>query len=214
MNCLQNRAARQGGRRPPSRRALKSQSSQSDDTLAAFTSDITATPSSTQQQPSDKRLFDSDPLSLGGAGLKPDVTDDLFAASSTVLSPARASTTATKKSKKPVPRPATKKEPADITKDILFGNDDLLAESPPREAATVVDEKRVTEIEKQIQKEMQEDDDLFGTKVLSKKPTTTISDELFGSPIHTQSTAPSTATTSVLNKDSTHTPPVLKVCNQ
>ena len=44
-----------------------------------------------------------------------------------------------------------------------------------------MDQKRATEIEKQLQKELQEEDDLFGPKVLSK-PTTTVSDELFGAP--------------------------------
>lgn len=73
----------------------------------------------------------------------------------------------------------------------------MLAESPPKETARVVDQKRVTEIEKQIQKEMQDDDDLFSSKVLTKKPTTTISDELFGNPIST--TTPQVP--SVPNKD-------------
>ena len=72
------------------------------------------------------------------------------------------------------------KETTDITKDILFGNDDMLAESPPKETATIIDQKKVTEIEKQIQKEIQEDDDLFGTytKALSKNLTSTIGDDL------------------------------------
>ena len=139
--------------------------------------------SSTQviQQTSTKTL-DADLPRLGGAGSKPDDADDLFATSSTVLPPAGSSHTTTRKSKKPVPRPKATKEPTDVTKDILFGNDDLLAESPPKETATIVDQKRVTEIEKQLQKEIQEDDDLFDTKVLkNKNVTSTIDDELFGS---------------------------------
>ena len=131
---------------------------------------------------SPNKPLDTDLLSLGGGGAKED-TDDLFAASSKVLTP-----TTKKKVKKPVAIPTTTKEPADSTKDILFGNDDLLAESPPKETASVVsvppvavDQKRATEIKKQLQKELQEEDDLFSSKVLSK-PTTTVSDDLFGTP--------------------------------
>ena len=124
-----------------------------------------------------------------------------------MLPPVGSSRSATKKAKKPVPRPAAKKETTDITKDILFGNDDMLAESPPKETATIVDQKRVTEIEKQIQKEIQEDDDLFGTKSLSKNKnlTSTISDDLFGISIPTKS-----ITTSEANKNA---PPAHKVTN-
>ena len=123
-----------------------------------------------------------------------------------MLPPASSSRSATKKAKKPVPRPAAKKETTNI-KDILFGNDDMLAESPPKETATIVDQKRVTEIEKQIEKEIQEDDDLFGTKSLSKNKnlTSTIGDDLFGISIPTKST-----TTSEANKNA---PPAHKVTN-
>ena len=114
------------------------------------------------------------------------------------------SSDATRKAKKPIPWPTATK---DITKDILFGNDDLLGESPPKETTRVVDQKRVTEIEKQIQKEIKEDDDLFSSKVLSKKPTTTISDELFGDPISTTTSQVS----AVPNKDTTDAPPSHKV---
>lgn len=134
-----------------------------------------------------------------------DAVDDLFAASSTVLTPAGSSHGTTKKAKKPVPRPTANKEP---TKDILFGNDDLLAESPPKDTTTIVDEKRVTEIKEQIQKEIQEDDnDLFSTKVLSKNKnmTSTIDDDLFGSP------TPLAATKSVPSKNTTNVPPAHKV---
>ena len=79
----------------------------------------------------------------------------------------------------------------------------MLAESPPKETAAIVDQKRVTEIEKQIQKEIQEDDDLFGTTALSKNLTSTIGDDLFGTSTTTKST-----TTSVANKN---VPPVHKV---
>ena len=113
-----------------------------------------------------------------------------------MLTPAGGSRSTARKAKKPVARPKATKEPTDITKDILFGNDDMLAESPPKVTATIVDQKRVTEIEKQIEKEIQEDDDLFSTKVLSKKVTSTIDDELFGIPT-TKSTAPSATTKSV-----------------
>lgn len=135
------------------------------------------------QSPS--KPLDTDLLSLGGGGGKEDA-DDLFAASSKVLTP-----TTKKKVKKPVATPATTKQPAD-TKDILFGNDDLLAESPPKQTASVVstpsvtvDQTRKTEIEKQLQKELQEEDDLFSSKVLSK-PTTAVSDELFGAATSTK----------------------------
>ena len=192
INFLQNRAVRQGGRRPPSRQALKTRSSQSDDALAGFTTD---TPTSSTQKTSSKQ-FNAEPLGFGGAGSKPDAGDDLFAASSTVLAPAGGSRSTTRKAKKPVARPTATKEPTDITKDILFGNDDLLAESPPKVTATIVDQKRVTEIEKEIEKEIQEDDDLFSTKVLSKKVTSTIDDELFGIPT-AKSTVPSVTTKSV-----------------
>ena len=163
VNFLQNRAVRQGGHRPPSRQALKTRSSQSDDALAGFTTD---TPTSSTQRTSSKQ-FNAEPVGFGGAGSKPDAGDDLFAASSTVLAPAGGSRSTTRKAKKPVARPTATKEPTDITKDILFGNDDLLAdlESPPKVTATIVDQKRVTEIEKEIEKEIQEDDDLFSTKV-------------------------------------------------
>ena len=117
-----------------------------------------------------------------------------------MLPPAVSSRSTTRKAKKPVARPIATKEPTDITKDILFGNDDLLAESPPKETATIVDQKRVTEIEKQIQKEIQEDEDLFSTKALSKKVTTTIDDELFGSPTP-KSTTSSVTTRSVPSKN-------------
>lgn len=181
---------------------MKAQSGQSDDALAGFTSD---TPSpSTQQNPS--KLLDADPLGFGGTGSKSDAVDDLFTASSTVLPPTGSSRTTTRKAKKPVPRPVPTKETTDITKDILFGNDDMLAESPPKETATVVDQKRVTEIEKQIQKEIQEDDDLFGTKALSKNLTRTVGDDLFGTSTTTKSTV--TTTTSVPNKN---VPPVHEV---
>jgi len=136
------------------------------------------------QSPS--KPLDTDLLSLGGGGGKEDA-DDLFAASSKVLTP-----TTKKKVKKPVATPATTKQPADTTKDILFGNDDLLAESPPKQTASVVstpsvtvDQTRKTEIEKQLQKELQEEDDLFSSKVLSK-PTTAVSDELFGAATSTK----------------------------
>jgi len=132
----------------------------------------------TSQQPPSKPL-DTNILSLGGGRTKED-TDDLFAASSKILTP-----TTKKKVKKPVATQTTTKESA---KDILFGNDDLLAESPPKETSSVVsappvtvDQKRATEIEKQLQKELQEEDDLFSPKVLSK-PTATVNDELFGAP--------------------------------
>ena len=174
INFLQNRAVRQGGRWPPSRQALKTCSSQSDDALTGFTTD---TRTSSTQKTSSKQ-FNAEPLGFGGAGSKPDAGDDLFAASSTVLAPAGGSRSTTRKAKKPVARPTATKEPTDITKDILFGNDDLLAESPPKVTATIVDQKRVTEIEKEIQ----EDDDLFSTKVLSKNVISTIDDELFGIP--------------------------------
>ena len=152
--------------------------------------------------------MDADPLGFGGTGSQPDTVDDLFTASSTVLPPAGSSRTTTKKAKKPVPRPAATKEKTDITKDILFGNDDMLAESPPKETATIVDQTRVTEIEKQIQKEIQEDDDLFGTKALSKNLTSTIGDDLFGTSTPTKSTV--TTTTSVASKNA---PPAHKVTN-
>ena len=192
---------RQGGRRPPSRQTVKAQSSQSDDALAGFVSDI---PSSSKQAYSKE----ADSLVLGGTGTHPDAVDDLFTASSTVLPPAGSSRSTAKKTKKPVARPAVKKGSKDITKDILFGNDDLLAESPPKETATVVDQKRVTEIEKQIQKEIQEDDDLFGTKVLNKNLTSTISDDLFGNPTPGKPTATATVTTSETNRSA---PSTLKV---
>ena len=144
--------------------------------LAGFTTD---TPTSSAQNTSSKQ-FDAEPLGFGGAGLKPDAVDDLFAASLTVLTPAGGSRSTTRKAKKPVAHPMATKEPTNITKDILFGNDDLLAESPPKVTATIVDQKKVTEIEKQIEKEIQEDDDLFGTKALSKMVTSKIDDELFG----------------------------------
>ena len=99
-----------------------------------------------------------------------------------MLTPAGGSRSTKRKAKKPVAHPKATKEPTDITKDILFSNVDLLAESPPKVTTTIVDQKRVTEIEKQIEKEIQEDDDLFGTKVLSKKVTSTIDDELFSNP--------------------------------
>ena len=101
--------------------------------MAAFTSDITLP----TQQISDKQL-DADPLGLGGLGSKPYAANDLFAASSTVLSPAGASNGTTRKAKKPIPQPTATK---DITKDILFGNDDLLAESPSKETTRVVDQR-------------------------------------------------------------------------
>ena len=113
-----------------------------------------------------------------------------------MLTSAGDSCSTTRKAKKPVARPKATKKPNDITKDILFGNDDMLAESPPKVTATIVDRKRVTEIEKQIEKEIQEDDDLFGTKVLIKKVTSTIDDELFGNPT-SKSTVPSVTTKSV-----------------
>ena len=160
--------------------------------LAGFTTD---TPTSSTQSTSSEQ-FDAEPLGFGGAGSKPDAADDLFAASSTVLTPAGGSRSTTRKAKKPVARPKVTKEPTDITKDILFGNDDMLAESPPKVTATIADQKRVTEIEKQIEKEIQEDDDLFGTKVLSKRVTSTIDDELFGNPT-SKSTVPSVTTKSV-----------------
>ena len=192
---------RQGGRRPPSRQTVKAQSSQSDDALAGFVSDI---PSSSKQAYSKE----ADSLVLGGRGTQPDAVDDLFTASSTVLPPAGSSRSTAKKTKKPVARPAAKKGSKDITKDILFGNDDLLAESPPKETATVVDQKRVTEIEKEIQKEIQEDDDLFDTKVLNKNLTSTISDDLFGNPTPGKPTATTTATIFETNRSA---PPTLKV---
>ena len=182
----------QKGRRPPSRQSVKARSSQSDDALAGFVSDL---PSSHKQTYSKE----ADSLLLGGTGTQPDAVDGLFAASSTVLPPAGSSRTTAKKTKKPVARPAAKKESKDIKKDILFGNDDLLAESPPKETASVVDQKRVTEIEKEIQKEIQEDDDLFGSKDLSKNLTSTIGDDLFGSP--TPGKPATTATTSGTNKN-------------
>ena len=64
----------------------------------------------------------------------------------------------------------------------------------------------MTEIEKEIQKEIQEDDDLFGSKDLSKNLTSTIGDELFGSPTPGKPTT--TATTSEINKNA---PPTYKV---
>ena len=113
-----------------------------------------------------------------------------------MLTSAGGSRSTRRKAKKPVAHPKATKEPNDITKDILFGNDDMLAELPPKVTATIVNQKRVTEIEKQIEKEIQEDDDLFGTKVLSKKVTSTIDDELFGNPT-SESTVPSVTTKSV-----------------
>jgi len=89
--------------------------------MAPFTSDITLP----TQQISDKQL-DADPLGLGGLGSKPYAANDLFTASSTVLSPAGASNGTTRKAKKPIPQPTATK---DITKDILFDNNDLLAEN-------------------------------------------------------------------------------------
>ena len=189
---------RQKGRRPPSRQTVKAQSSQSDDALAGFVSDL---PSSHKQTYSKE----ADSLVLSGTGTQPDAVDDLFAASSTVLPPVGSSRTTAKKTKKPVAQPAAKKESKDITKDILFGNDDLLAESPPKETASVVDQKRVTEIEKQIEKKIQ-DDDLFGSKDLSKNLISTIGDDLFGSP--TPGKPATTATTSGTNKNA---PPTYKV---
>ena len=52
---------------------------------------------------------------LGGTGTQPDAVDDLFTASSTVLPPASSSCSTAKKTKKPVARPAAKKESKDIT---------------------------------------------------------------------------------------------------
>ena len=192
---------RQGGRRPPSQKTVKAQSSQLDDALVGFMSDM---PSSSKQTYSKE----ADSLVLSGTRTQPDAVDDLFTASSTVLPPASSSPSTAKKSKKPVARPAAKKESKYITKDILFGNDDLLAESSPKETATVMDQKRVTEIEKQIQKEIHEDDDLFGTKVLNKNLTSTISDDLFGNPNPGKPAATAAATTSETNKSSS---PTLKV---
>ena len=65
----------------------------------------------------------------------------------------------------------------------------------------------MTKIEKQIQKEIQEDDDLFGTKALSKNLTSTIGDDLFGTSTPTKLTV--TTTTSVASKD----PPAHKIAN-
>ena len=86
----------------------------------------------------------------------------------------------------------------------------MLAESPPKETTTVVDQNRMTEVEilKQIQKEIQEDDALFGIKVLNKNFTSTISDDLFGNPTPGKPTATTTATTSETNRSA---PPTLKV---
>ena len=71
-----------------------------------------------------------------------------------------------------------------------------------------MNQKRVTEIEKQIHKEIQEDDDLFGTKVLNKNLTSTISDDLFGNPTPGKPTATTTATTSETNRNA---PPTSKM---
>ena len=100
---------RQGGRRPPSRQTVKAQSSQLDDTLGGFVSDI---PSSSKQN-SNK---EADSLVFGGTGTQPDAVDDLFAASSTVLPPSGSSRSTAKKTKKPIAQPPAKKESKDILK--------------------------------------------------------------------------------------------------